>query len=257
MTDTSTKPVARYHDLEGKSVYISGGATGIGHDIVKSFHAQGAIVNFVDLNQEAGEELASELGERIHFTKADITDPDQLTASLVAAESRGGGLDVLVNNAANDQRHDFFEATPEFFDQTVAVNLKHQYFAAQTAARFMKERKHGSIIHFGSVAPRIPSDDLHIYIACKEGVRGLTRSMAKTLGEFNIRVNAITPGAILTEKQLKLWIDPELEAKILADQFLHRRLNGQDIAEMALFLASDASSACTGHLFVVDGGLCY
>lgn len=247
-----------FHDLKGKSVFISGGATGIGRDLVAAFVAQEAIVSFVDIDQAQGEALVKELGSKnCHFTACDVTNFEALNNAIQAAEKRGSGLEVLLNNAANDQRHDFYNATPEFFDKAIAINLKHQFFAAQQAAKFMKERGRGVILNFGSVAPRVPAQDLHIYIACKAGVRGLTRSMAKTLGADGIRVNAIVPGAILTEKQLKLWISEEDVKEILADQVIAKRLNGMDVAAMALFLASDISAGCSGHEYIVDGGLCY
>lgn len=245
---------ATYPDLAGRGVFVSGGATGIGSDIVRAFHAQGSRVLFTDIDGDAGVALAAELGDGATFRVGDVTDLADLAASIAAAEALAP-LQVLVNNAANDTRHDWEDITPESWDRSVAVNLRHQLFASQAAARLMIPRGTGSIITFGSVAPRMGIRDLTVYNTCKAAARGLTRSLARELGDHGIRVNSIIPGAILTPRQLKLWIGPEEEAKILAEQCLHRRLVGADIAQMALFLGSDVSSACTSQDFIVDGGL--
>ncbi len=250
---------ARYADLAGAAVFVSGGASGIGADIVEGFCRQGAATVFVDLDSAAGEALSARLeaetGTRPHFIAADVTDDAALCAALDIAEAQGEGLAVLVNNAANDQRHDVAEVDPAFWERCVAVNLRHQFVAAQHAFGLMKGRGRGSIINFGSVAPTIRVRDLSIYSTCKSAVRGLTRSLAREFGDHGIRVNSIVPGCILTEKQLRLWIGPEDERRILAEQCLHRRLVGPDVAQMALFLASDVSSACSSQEFIVDGGL--
>ena len=254
---------ARYADLEGAAVFVSGGASGIGADIVEGFCRQGAATVFVDLDAEAGEalsvRLATETGNRPRFIAADVTDDAALRAAIDAAEAlgqgRGGGLGVLVNNAANDQRHEVAEVDPAFWERCVAVNLRHQFVAAQHAFGLMKGRGRGSIINFGSVAPTLRVRELTVYSTCKSAVRGLTRSLAREFGDHGIRVNSIVPGCILTERQLRLWISPEDEQRILAEQCLHHRLVGRDVAQMALFLASEVSSACSSQEFVVDGGL--
>ena len=252
---------ARYADLEGAAVFVSGGASGIGADIVEGFCRQGAATVFVDLDAAAGEalseRLAAETGNRPRFIAADVTDDDALRAAIDAAEGQGqgGGLAVLVNNAANDRRHEVTEVDPDFWERCVAVNLRHQFVAAQHAFGLMKSRGRGSIINFGSVAPTLRVSDLSVYSTCKSAVRGLTRSLAREFGDHGIRVNAIVPGCILTERQLRLWISPEDETRILAEQCLHRRLVGRDVAQMALFLASEVSSACSSQEFIVDGGL--
>ena len=256
MSDLS---LARYSDLEGATVFVSGGATGIGADMVEAFCRQGAVTVFLDLDKPAGEalseRLAEETGTRPHFIAADVTDDAALAAALDRAEALGEGLSVLVNNAANDRRHAAEEVDAAFWDSCVAVNLRHQFVAAQHAFGLMRARGRGSIINFGSVAPTIRVRDLSIYSTCKSAVRGLTRSLAREYGDHGIRVNAIVPGCILTEKQLRLWITPEDEERILGEQCLHRRLVGRDVAQMALFLASEVSSACSSQEFVVDGGL--
>ena len=250
---------ARYADLEGAAVFVSGGASGIGADIVEGFCRQGAATVFVDLDVAAGEalseRLAAETGNRPRFIAADVTDDDALRAAIDAAEALGKGLAVLVNNAANDRRHEVTEVDPAFWERCVAVNLRHQFVAAQHAFGLMKGRGRGSIINFGSVAPTLRVRDLSVYSTCKSAVRGLTRSLAREFGDHGIRVNAIVPGCILTERQLRLWISPEDEQRILAEQCLHRRLLGRDVAQMALFLASEVSSACSSQEFIVDGGL--
>lgn len=250
---------ARYADLAGAAVFVSGGASGIGADIVEGFCRQGAATVFVDLDAVAGEALSARLeaetGTRPRFIAADVTDDAALCAALDIAEAQGEGLAVLVNNAANDRRHDVAEVDPAFWERCVAVNLRHQFVAAQHAFGLMKGRGRGSIINFGSVAPTIRVRDLSIYSTCKSAVRGMTRSLAREFGDHGVRVNAIVPGCILTEKQLRLWISPDDERRILAEQCLHRRLVGRDVAQMALFLASEVSSACSSQEFIVDGGL--
>lgn len=257
--DVSNKSRARYGDLDGRTVFVSGGATGIGSDIVIALHHQGCHVVFVDIDEGAGhalaEVLASETGRRPEFIPCDVTDTPALIAAMERAEATGQGLDVLVNNAANDTRRDLADVTPEIWDAAVGVNLKHQFFAAQAAHRMMRPRGRGSVINFGSVAPLLGVPDLDAYSTCKAAVRGMTRSLARTMGHDGIRVNAIVPGCILTPRQLELWISEDDERRILSEQCLHRRLIGHDIAEMTLFLASDASSACAAQDFVVDGGL--
>lgn len=245
-------PLAVYRDLEGRGVFISGGATGIGSDMVRAFRAQGARVTFADIDRGAGEALAAETGAA--FRPCDVTDLAAYGA-LLAEAAAAGGLEVLVNNAANDTRHDWDAVSPADWERILAVNLRHQFFAAQAAGRAMRARGRGSIINFGSVAPRMGIPRLAVYSACKAAVTGLTRTLARELGPEGVRVNTIVPGAILTPRQLRLWITPEDEARLLALQCLPRRLLGPDVAEMALFLASDVSSACTGQDFVVDGGL--
>lgn len=249
---------AIYRDLEQKTVFISGGATGIGAAMVTAFARQGARVHFVDINEAAGEALATSLAaegtKKPEFHRCDVTDDDTLRMAIDRA-GEAGGLDVLVNNAANDTRHKVADVESDFWWTCVDINLRHQFVAAQRAFLHMKSRGAGSIINFGSVAPRLGVPDLTVYSTCKAAVKGLTRSLAREYGHDGVRVNSIVPGAILTPRQLELWISPQDEEKLLADQCLHRRLVGEDIAEMALFLASDVSSACTSQEFVVDGGL--
>ncbi|MFV0475434.1 MAG: SDR family NAD(P)-dependent oxidoreductase [Pikeienuella sp.] len=249
---------ARYPDLAGRTVFISGGATGIGADLVAAFHEQGAEVVFVDINRQAGEALRDRLSGAAagpHFIPCDVTDDDALRAALADAESRGG-LEVLVNNAANDTRRRLEDVDAAAWSAAVDVNLRHQFVAAQAAAGWMKGRKRGVIINFASVAPEITVSDLSVYNICKAGVRGLTRSLAKDLGPFGIRVNSILPGAILTARQRELWFpDQATIDAMVAQQCLPIELNGGHVAAMALFLASDAAAGCTAQNFIVDGGV--
>lgn len=251
---TSSDPgIARYSDLDGRVVFISGGASGIGADLVQAFAGQNARVLFVDIDTASGEEMARQTGAS--FLACDVTDNDALSAAIDRAESMGG-LDVLINNAGNDKRIPADQVTAEDWTRTVDVNLKHQFFASQRACHHMKSRGRGSIINFGSVAPELPVENLAVYNACKSGVRGLTRSLAKDMGGFGIRVNAILPGAILTEKQRTLWYPDQAAIDVMVNQqCLKRELCGQDIAHMAMFLASDASAGCTAQDFIVDGGI--
>lgn len=251
MTD---QPIARYADLAGRTVFISGGASGIGADLVTAFHEQGADVVFVDIAVGAGEALAAQLPGST-FIQCDVTDIAALTKTLEVAEARGG-IDVLVNNAANDKRVQIPEVTEADWQRAIDVNLKHQFFAAQKVCGWMRERGRGSIINFGSVAPEMMVENLAIYNACKSAVRGLTRSIARDMGGFGIRANSILPGAILTDRQRELWFSEQsaIDA-VVSKQCIQRELCGRDVAEMALFLASDVSAACTAQNFIVDGGM--
>jgi NAD(P)-dependent dehydrogenase (short-subunit alcohol dehydrogenase family) len=255
MTD---QPIARYTDLAGRTVFISGGASGIGADMVTAFHEQGADVVFVDVATADGESLAATLsakGPEVIFLPCDVTDTSALKAALESAERRAGGIEVLVNNAANDTRVALLDVTEDAWNRAVDINLKHQFFAAQTVCAWMKQRGRGSIINLGSIAPEVMVENLSIYSTCKTAIRGLTRSIARDMGKFGIRANAILPGAILTDRQRDLWYEDQAAIDaVVAEQCINRELCGRDVAEMALFLASDASSACTAQNFIVDGG---
>ncbi|MBO9514607.1 MAG: SDR family oxidoreductase [Variovorax sp.] len=257
MTDsTSPSPSARYPSLAGRTVFISGGATGIGEGLVRAFHAQGARVGFCDLDVEAGQALAAALGPDNEplFLACDVTDVEALRAAIAAVRARFGPIRVLLNNAANDQRHNLEDVTSESFDRMAAVNFKHQFFAAQAVAEDMRAAGGGSIINFGSVSWMIKGAGYPVYQACKSAARGLTRALARDLGKQNIRVNTLVPGWVMTERQLKLWVKPESHAEIDAAQCLPGRVMAEDIASMALFLAADDSKMCTAQDYVVDAG---
>ena len=245
---------ATYPSLKGRTVFVSGGASGIGADVVTAFSAQGSNVGFVDIDESAGEALAQKLGASVLFQRCDVTDIAALRAAIEATRARLGPIGALVNNAANDHRHKVAEVTPEFFDLTVAVNLKHQYFAAQAVAPDMARLGAGSIINLGSVSWMNKNADLSVYATCKAAVQGLTRTLARDLGKQNIRVNTLVPGWVMTQRQLKLWVKPESALEIDTAQCLPGRVMGTDIAAMALFLAADDSRMCSAQDFIVDAG---
>jgi NAD(P)-dependent dehydrogenase (short-subunit alcohol dehydrogenase family) len=248
----------RYPDLEGQAVFVSGGATGIGAAIVEAFSVQGAQTHFVDIDVEAAESLthrlADETGNMPFFQRCDVTDTQELKRAVNRAADATGTLRALVNNAAYDQRFIAENVTEEDWDAMVAVNLKHQFFAAQAAYGIMSEGGGGSIVNFGSIAPAQGVSNLSVYSSCKAAAFGLTRSLARDFGEAGVRVNSVVPGAILTPRQLREWIDEEAKRNIIARQCLKRPMQADDVAEMVLFLASNASRGCTGQEFRVDGG---
>ena len=245
---------AIYPSLKGKTVFITGGAMGIGESIVEEFARQGAKVAFVDIAGEAGEKLKARLKGEVWFSPCDVTDIKALQGSIAAAAKALGPITILINNAAHDERHAWDKMTPDYWDQRIAVNIKHQFFAAQAIIPMMQKAGGGSIVNLGSTSWKIGLGGMAAYTASKSGVIGLTRSLARDLGPDNIRVNTISPGWIMTERQLKLWVTPEGEKEIMKNQCLKRKLYPIDIARMALFLASDDSSACTNQDFTVDGG---
>jgi NAD(P)-dependent dehydrogenase (short-subunit alcohol dehydrogenase family) len=248
---------ARYPSLVDRTVLVTGGATGIGETLVREFAAQGAKVGFLDIAREAGETLARALADSRHaplFLENDITDTPALERAIAAVRERFGPITVLLNNAANDQRHKIEDTTPEFWDKAVAVNLKHQFFAARNVAADMKAAGGGSIVNFGSVSWKLKQGGMPAYTTSKAAVQGLTRSLARDFGPFNIRVNTLVPGWVMTEKQIRLWLTEEGKADIARGQCINRQLLPQHIAHMALFLAADDSAMCTAQDFVVDGG---
>lgn len=249
---------ATYPSLQGRTVFISGGSTGIGTAFVEHFHAQGAKVGFVGRNRAAADELLGRLpagaGPKPLFIPCDVTDIAALREAIAQTRAAFGPIGVLVNNAANDQRHKVEEVTPEFWDQCMNVNLRHQFFAAQAVVDDMVALGGGSIINLGSISWMIKGAGYPAYATCKAAIHGLTRSLAKDLGKRNIRVNALVPGWVMTDKQLKMWVTPESERDIDANQCLPGRLQSEDIATMALFLAADDSRMCTAQSFVVDAG---
>ena len=250
--------LARYPSLAGRTVFITGGASGIGATLVEQFVAQGARVGFVDLDAASGDALAQRLAAGAAtaplFLRTDITDTPALEQSIAAVRARLGPITVLLNNAANDQRHQIEDTTPASWDAGIAVNLKHQFFAAKAVFADMKAAGGGSIINFGSISWMIKSGGMPVYTTSKSAVQGITRSLAREFGPFNIRVNTIAPGWVMTEKQVRLWIDDAARADIARNQCIQRELMPVHIGSMALFLAADDSAMCTGQDFIVDGG---
>lgn len=249
------KQTASYPSLNGASVLVTGGATGLGADFVRAFTAQGAKVGFLDINAEAGAALASELGARTAFATADLRDLDALPGRIAQLADRLGPFTVLVNNAARDDRHDFTTLTPDYWRDCLATNLSHHVFAAQAVAPGMVQAGGGSIINMGSISWMRGRPGMLGYTTSKAAISGMTRSLAAELGAQGIRVNSVVPGAILTERQAKLWLTPEKNAEFLAQQALKFRLEPHHITPMVLFLASEASIGCTGQNFIVDAGL--
>lgn len=247
---------AIYPSLTGKRVIVSGGGSGIGEAMVEAFARQGAMVGFVDIQESPSEALTERLAGvdfSPHFLPCDITDSEDYIAKIGILMARIGGCDVLINNAASDDRHNFEDVTPAYWDERMAVNLKHQFFAAQAVVPAMRAAGGGSIVNMGSISWHLGLKDLVIYQTAKAAIEGLTRSLARELGRDNIRVNAILPGNVQTPRQMR-WYSPEGEAEIVAAQCLDGRIQPVDIAAMALFLASDDARFCTGHNYWVDAG---
>ncbi|MFG6469303.1 SDR family NAD(P)-dependent oxidoreductase [Roseateles sp. BYS87W] len=249
---------ARYPSLQDRAVLITGGATGIGETLVTAFAEQGAKVGFIDLAAEEGTALAARLAATSRhapqFVAADLSQVDALRAAIAALRATLGPFSVLLNNAANDKRHAVEDTTPEFWDASVAVNIKHQFFAAQAVLPDMKALGGGSILNFGSVSWYLKQGGMPAYTSSKAGVQGLTRGLARDFGVHGIRVNTLVPGWVMTEKQLKLWVTEEAKQEIAKGQCINAPLMPDHIARMALFLAADDSAMCTGQDFIVDGG---
>jgi NAD(P)-dependent dehydrogenase (short-subunit alcohol dehydrogenase family) len=249
--------MAVYPDLKDRVVLVTGGAGGIGAAVVEAFAAQGAAVGLLDRDAAAGERLAARLegeGRRAQFEAVDLGDTAALRAAVARVRDGLGPITVLVNNAGHYERHATPEVTPEYFDQRIATNLKHQFFASQAVLPDMQAAGGGSIICMGSISWMAGFGGMAIYTASKSAVLGLVKSLARDYGPEGIRVNSIAPGWIMTERQLTLWLTPEADAMRAERQCLKRRLVPQDIANMALFLASEDASAITGQSYVVDGG---
>lgn len=249
---------ARYPSLQDRSVLITGGATGIGETLVAAFAAQGARVAFIDLAVDEGQALVERLsGTSRHaprFMAADLSHIESLRGAIAALRERTGPFTVLLNNAANDKRHAVEDTTPEFWDASMAVNLKHQFFTAQAVLPDMKAAGGGSIVNFGSISWMLKKGGMPAYTASKAAVQGLTRCLARDFGPYRIRVNTLLPGWVMTDKQLKLWVTEESKLEIASGQCINEPLMPWHIAAMALFLAADDSAMCTAQDFIVDGG---
>ena len=249
---------AIYPSLRDRVVLITGGASGIGAAEVEAFAAQGARVAFLDIADGPARALVARLGAAGHpepfFQHCDLTDIAALRAAIAEAGRRLGPITVLVNNAANDQRHRWEDMTPAYWDERLAVNLRHQFFAIQAVAPMMQAAGGGSIVNFGSVSWHASQGGMPAYTTAKAGVEGLTRGMARDLAPDDIRVNCVIPGWIMTERQINLWLTPDGEANLLRNQCLKRKLEPADVARMVLWLAADDSRMVTSGLFPVDGG---
>ena len=244
---------ARYPSLQGQGVFITGGATGIGAALVRAFNEQGARVTFADINVEAGSALVTELGGAPQFAHFDLTDTLALQRAITDADNRSS-LGVLINNAANDMRHSPDETSPEQWRECMAINLDAAFFAAQACAPLMAGHGGGSIINFSSINALLGPSNMPGYVTAKAGLIGMTKALAKDYGERLVRVNAILPGWVVTERQLQTWLTPEEESSWMEQVALPKRLLPENVARLALFLAASDSGMITGQSFTIDGG---
>lgn len=248
---------AIYPSLRDKKVLITGGASGIGAGLVEAFVRQGSRVAFVDVDDQAAAALVETLGNGSayppHYHRLDLTDMSALERVIPDIEAQLGGFEVLINNAGNDDRHTIAEVTPDYWDERLAVNLKHQFFVARAVIPALKRAGGGVILNFGSISWHLALNDLIVYQTAKAAIEGLTRSLARDLGRENIRVNTIVPGNVQTPRQMK-WYTPEGEAEIVAAQCIDGRIQPSDVAALVLFLASDDARMCTGHDYFIDAG---
>ena len=255
---SQTPIYATYPSLLDQVVLITGGATGIGAATVEQFALQGAQVAFLDVSDAPALTLADDLAQRCPhkplFLHCDLTDIDSLQSSIAAIAAQLGAPRILINNAANDERHRFEDVTVASWDRGMAVNLRHQFFAAQAVAPGMKAAGGGSIINMSSISWMIPTANLSVYISAKSAIIGMTRSMAHDLGPHNIRVNCVLPGSILTEKQQRLYMTPDHEQELFLVQSLKRYILPEEVSRLLLFLAADDSSAITNQSYIIDGG---
>ena len=247
-----------YNDLKDKKVFITGGGSGIGASIVEHFCEQGSKVFFIDINEKSSNKLVSNCKNKKFsvptFINCDLLNIKFLQNTISKIISDNGAIDILVNNAANDERHSIDEVTEEFWNERMNINLRHYFFTVQSVKKAMIENKGGSIINIGSVSWMIGQGGMAAYTAAKSGVVGLTRSFARDLGEFNIRVNSVVPGWVMTERQIEKWLTPESEADMMKKQCLKHKLMPSDIAKTVLFFGSDQSSGCTNQDYIVDKG---
>ena len=260
MTDPIAAPdvtYASYPSLVDRTVLITGGADGIGAGIVEEFAKQGSMVVFLDINAEKAAATIERCAGARHqprFFDVDLVDIDALQQAVATVLAEIGAVNVLVNNAASDDRHTWQEVTPEYWDDRFAVNLRHYFFAIQAVAPAMIEAKSGSIINIGSSSYMMQEDFFPGYAIAKSGVEGITRTMARTFGPDGVRVNTVLPGWVATERQLTKWWSSEGEDETLHNQAIKRRIYPAEFAQMVLFLAADDGAACTAQQFLVDGG---
>jgi len=246
--------VAMHPDLSGKRVAITGGASGIGAAIVEAFQAQGASVVFFDIDARAAAALVERLGEGVRFMQVDLSDADAVARTFAQAAAATGAFDILVNNAGHDDRHEVLTVTPRYWRERLAVNLDHQFFAAQAVIPGMMERGAGAIVNMSSIAWRVGLEGAPAYVTSKAAVEGLTRALAREYGAAGIRVNCLLPGFVRTQRQVDKWLTPEFEERVMSSQCLQRFIEPEDIAAMVVMLASDSARAITNQSLVVDAG---
>ncbi len=253
-----TSADASYPSLKGRPVLVTGGASGIGESIVEHLAAQEARVTFLDIQRDEGEALADRIAarglERPLFLPCDLTDLDALKAAVAASAAQRGAPLALVNNAGNDDRHTVEEVTPDYWQNRMDTNLRHQFFASQAVRDGMRDAGGGSIICFGSISWIAGESNYISYVTAKAAIGGLTKGLARELGPERIRVNCVVPGWVMTQRQIDLWLDAEGERQIKERQCLPDKLMPADIARMVLWLASDDSRMCTAQNFIVDAG---
>jgi D-xylose 1-dehydrogenase len=259
MNDTVTRThSAIYPSLRGKRVVVTGGGSGIGSAIVAAFVHQGAQVCFLDIAEEESGDLERSLSKASSFAprffRCDLRDLEAVHATFARIADVMGPVQVLVNNAANDDRHSIEDVSPAYWDDRLAVNLRHLFFCAQAVTPGMRAAGGGAIVNFGSVSWHLAMAGLSVYQTAKAGIEGMTRAMARELGEYGIRVTCVVPGGVRTPRQMKLWHTPDEEARILAQQCLKARVEPADVASLVLFLASDDARMCTAHEYFVDAG---
>jgi NAD(P)-dependent dehydrogenase (short-subunit alcohol dehydrogenase family) len=255
----SLSPLPQFKEFENNGVLITGGGSGIGAALVEAFACQGARVGFIDIDEAAStalvERLAAQGLRAVAFFKADLRDQSQLASAVEKAAEATGGIKVLVNNAAWDDRHDIDTVTSDYWDANHAVNLKQVFFVTQAALPYLRKAQGAAIVNFSSISYLLNMGALPAYAAAKAGIVGLTKSLAGRLGPEGIRVNAILPGMIVTQRQKDLWLTDDSITQTVARQCLKRALTGDDVTGSCLFLASNASAAMTAQAIIIDGGL--
>lgn len=247
----------QYQELAGRTVVITGGGSGIGAEMVSAFCLQGARVFFLDIAEQASQQLVAALAQQPQppvYLPCNMADLDAVAQAMAQIEQQAGVIHVLINNCANDDRHAVADVTPAYWEERMAVNLRHQFFCAQAVARGMRADGGGVILNLGSISWHLALPNLSLYMTAKAAIEGMTRGLARDLGPDHIRVNCIIPGAVRTPRQMALWHTPDEEARILAGQCLPERVEVEDVAAMALFLASNGARRCSGRNYYVDAG---
>ena len=249
----------KYFDLEKKVVFITGGGSGIGASIVEHFCEQQSKVFFVDINVEESEKLIKTCVDKKlsipTFIKCDLKNIKETQNVIAKIIKENGPINILINNAANDTRHSIDEVTEEYWEDRINTNLKHFFFTIQAVKKSMIENSGGAIINMGSVSWMMGEGGMPAYTTSKAAILGMTRSFARDLGPYNIRVNSVVPGSIATERQIKMWLTPEYKKLILDKQCLKRQLTPAEVAQVVMFYSSEQSSGCTNHYYMVDAGI--